>query len=205
MGNRPPTFFKAKNHRRYKAMLINLSLDSRDYILKSERDGYWEKAIADANKELEQLKLDNPSSDEVKEKVADIKELERLMPLALAKLKKYGPTIWKIKSVDKETLIKQTSGVKLSLGKASVKGMKDDVSSGAIHFSQLNSVAACKSGIAGWENLKDAKTGKDIPYKRDLIGKFPIAIIYELSSVINGEVDEDDEGNSEAPLASSSG
>jgi hypothetical protein len=185
-------------------MLINLSLDARDYILKSERDGYWEKAIADANKELEQLKLDNPVSDEVKDKVADIKELERLMPIALEKLKKYGPTVWKIKSVDKETLIKQTSGVKLSLGKASIKGMKDDVSSGAVHFSQLNSVAACKGGITGWDNLRNAN-GEEIPYKRDLIGKFPIAIIYELSQVINGEVDEEDEGNSETPLASSSG
>lgn len=180
-------------------MLVNLTLSDREYILKAERPGYWDKVIADLTGELKELQdAVVPDSDAIADKQAEIKTAEKSKVTAEAKLAKYGPTVWMVTSIDKETLIKNTANTNFNLGKV---GNAKEVSSGAVQFTQNNAVAACKAGLKNWRNLR-GPDGTEVMFKRDLIGRLPLDILFELANVIMGIIEEEDEGNFEPPLSS---
>jgi hypothetical protein len=185
-------------------MLVKMSLEDREYILKSERPGYWEKAVARVTSELEELQTSptpvDPTKLEAKKK--ELIALTKNADTTKKKLEQYGPTKWTLASVDKETLIKNTASTNLNLGHLdTVDNSIRDVASGQVHFTHLSAISACKTGLKGWKNLRDAK-GKEIPFNRELIGRLPLEILLELSNDILGVIDEDDEGNLEEPLES---
>ena len=63
---------------------------------------------------------------------------------------------------------------------------------------------ALKKAISGWEHVEDEK-GEPIPFKADHVECLDMDIVNELSGVINGDISEEEEKNSEPPSLSEIG
>lgn len=177
--------------------ILRLIKGTRDYILKSERDGYWDKRVEKLQKEIADIAGDSP---ELSDKQEELKELSKTAEKEKAKFSKNGPTIWKLHSINKETLKKELANSRIVIGK--FKGMsKDEVTSGMIGYSSLVSLKTAKMGLDGWENLKDPN-GSNVPFDRELIEQLDDWIITELANEINGAIDEEEEANLSNPSES---
>lgn len=189
-------------------MLLRLTKKTRDYILKSEREGYWERLIGKLQKEIiadeEALKKtvditepDEDLQDKIKVKREQLRNLNKTTVKAKTLLAKYGPIVWKIHSADKETIKKEMSKTKISLGKFDDL-RQNELTSSRLSYVGVMSYKICKLGIDGWDNMRDLDNIDEqgnhalIPFDASLIGQLPEDIATELANEISGVIDEEE-------------
>lgn len=170
--------------------ILRLSKGSRDFVLKPETEGYWDKRIEKLEKEIADLSGDSP---ELPDKKEELEDLSKLAGKAKKKLTKHGPTVWTVHSIDKESLKKEIANSRISLGKAK-EISKNEVTSGMLGYSGFIALKTVKLGLDGWKNLLD-ENGGEIPFDRELIGQLDDGILTELANEINGTIDEEEEKN----------
>lgn len=169
-------------------MFLRLTKNERDYILKSEREEYWDKRIQDMEQELAKLPAD---SDEIEDKQEELASIRKMAEKARTKLAKHGPTVFRIKSTSEVHIDNMMSKVKRTIGKFRGKG-KDELTSEQLGYTRTMAREICRLGLVGWENLKDPDTGENIPFNAALIDELPYEITSELSNNISGSIDEEE-------------
>lgn len=171
--------------------ILKLSKETRDFILDVETEKYWDDAIERAEKELSGMKTDDEDYESKKEEVANIKKEAQKAKEHLAK---YGPTIWKIRSISKLALNRALARDNIEIGR--LKGKKTDnvITTGSIALVTIRAIQICKLGIEGWSNLRDEK-GNEIPFDPELIEHLDEGILYKLANEISGIVTDDEASN----------
>ena len=97
-------------------MLIRFSKKERDYVLNQEKVEFYDDELERLNKKLEDV-----VEDEEKERLEkDIKVFAAEADKKKARLEKYGPTVWKIKSASKEAMSRLLLKIKGEIGRAHV-------------------------------------------------------------------------------------
>lgn len=189
-------------------MLLRLTKGTRDYILKSEREGYWERLIEELQKEIiadeETLKKtanitepDEDLQDKFEAKRRQFKNLNKTAEKSKALLAKYGPIVWKLHSADKETIKKEMSKTKISLGRFDDL-RQNELTSSRLSYVGVMSYKICKLGIDGWENMRNLDSVDEqgnhalISFDAGLIGQLPEDIATELANQISGSIDEEE-------------
>ncbi len=183
-------------------MLVRMSKKQREYILRSERPGYFEEEIAKANEEL--AKITDP--DEIEERKKAIDEFRKEGEKKKVLLEKYGPAKWYIKSASKEQLAAVMSRQKAVMG-TTKGGDKDSITAGMMGVTKLMSIQQFKSGFLRVDNLVDMDSPEDPATKKrltitvhandvdDLIDALPDYVIFEIAAEISGSITEDEAAN----------
>lgn len=172
--------------------ILNFSEETRDYVLEAEREGYWDKVIQKAEKELSEMKADDEDYEVKSEELENLKkEAEKAKKL----LAKYGPTVWQLHSIDKLALSRALAKDNLEIGTVKGRRMsKNTFTTADLALVTIRAVQICKLGLDGWSNLRD-KNGNEIPFNRNLIPRLDTGILYELANEISGEVGADEAEN----------
>lgn len=174
-------------------MLIRMSKKEREYILRSEREGYYEKEIAKIGEELSK-----ESDQDIRKAKQDlINDLEKVAAKTKSHLEKHGPSKWFIRSASKEEIAKEMSRMRSVIG-TSKETDKDSITAGLMGTTKYLAIRQFKLGVVRWENLRDAD-GVEIPYSHkivdDVVDALPDHVIYEISNEIAGNVTEEDAEN----------
>lgn len=164
---------------------------AREYILRSEREGYWENRIKDLEKELADI---NPADfEEVQAKKKEIELVTSSAKTNKEKLAKHGATVWMIENVSKKAVLLSTASSRLSLGDD--KSINQRVlTSGQLAYVELQRLNAFEMGIRGWKNLID-QNGEEIPFDKSIIDLLSKEIMLELGSEIMGELSDEESKN----------
>ena len=174
-------------------MLIRFSKKEREYILEEEREGFYDKEIARLKEEIEKLEDEQEKENQLKA----LEEFEEEASKRKARLEKYGPTVWKIKSASKEALSRAL--VKIKGVKLSTNDLTDgEISTNILEYSRLKAIVIVKLGLVGWSNLRD-EDGNEVPFSKDavdlVIDSMPDNALMELANEISGEVKADEAKN----------
>ena len=172
--------------------ILKLTRECRDYILKAEREGYWEQRILKLEQELASLPADNEDYETKKEELEDVK---KSTSEAKKHLEKHGPTTWKLHSISKLTLNKALGKDSFEIGTFNRKKQVDNIiTTGSIAMINTRAIHTVRLGLDGWSNLRDAE-GSEIPFNRDLVELLDDGILYELANEISGNVEVEEEKN----------
>lgn len=180
---------------------LRLSKEATKYILKTEKEEYWNKRIAKLEKEIAELQAippENRDNDRLTEKQDELSTVKDAARSVMDKLAFYGPTIWTIKSVSQIVIDKIMKDMNSPIAKIRGKG-KDEISSQQVSYTREMSREICKRGVTGWSNLRnpdeidpETKEHKLIDFSPELVEILPYEITSELSNQISGNVDEDE-------------
>lgn len=178
---------------------LKFTKDNYDYILKSERPGYWDKLIADVEKDLASppAELVGTEREEwIGDKQAELEELKKTAAKETEALEKNGPTVWKVHSLSKKIIFKIRAAhrVDIKIPRKHRPGQQDTVGSDVLGYSNLVALEVCQQGIDGWTNLKDP-SGADIPFNKDFIDRLPENFLTEIANEIMGVVSEEEKEN----------
>jgi len=178
---------------------LKFTKESYDYILKSERPGYYERLIKETEKDLASPPAELVGTDReewIDDKQGELDELKKLAVKEKEALDKNGPTVWQIHSLSKKIIFKIRAAhrVDIKIPRKHRKVQDQTVGSDVLGYSNLVALEVCQQGIDGWKNLK-APDGTDVKFNRDIIDTLPENYLAELANEIMGVVSEEEKEN----------